>query len=446
MAMVEETQRKKWLTLAAFFVLDILQILVVSVLTLDESTPWIIGLDLSRNDPLVSFGLFLGIGFFQIAMLYYVTLGMLRGPQMRQLHPSFDASLPWHFKFTRDELVEWSSEVAEKSGVTVDQIFILQSPLPNAFTFSLPLVGSVLVIFSNLTDLLEVDEVKAIIAHEIGHIKNHDSLVSIFSQMPSFFVDIIYLYIYIRLGLGILTAILVNFDFVLAGMRLLVLLVFFAISRIAMTFAKLLIQKSSRKAELLSDYHAASTVGTVPTMNALIRLGQRVEAITALTDTIRWLESLNPERVNPITQAELGRMLLAFPLDGIDEKNAESMAPWVYLYTKLKHLREIYGVTLSDKQIIDAITPAANTLTEKRVKLTSESESKEAVKVIDWRVADVDGDSRLSSEELLELVEILRKSPKKFLFDSEVDKNVLLLDHPDFRRRVLFLADTCELQ
>ena len=444
--MVEEIRNKKWMAIIVFLAIDILQILLVSVITLDESTPLIIGLDLSKNDPIISASLFIGIGVFQLIMLYYVSLNMLGSSMMREIYPKHDETKPWHCRYSRDELVKWSSEIADQSNVKLDRIFVMQSPIPNAFTFSLPFIGSVLVIFSNLTDLLDVVEVKAIIAHEIGHIRNRDSLVSIFSQMPSFFIDIIYLYIYLRIGLGIATALVVSLDVAVAGLRLLVLLAFFIVSRVVVAIAKILIQTSSRKAELLADYHAATTIGTTSTINALIRLGQRVEAITALTETIRWLESLNPERVHPITQTELGRMLLAYPLDGIDEKNAEAMAPWVFLYTKLKHLRDVYGVSLSDEQIIEAITPAADTLSEKRSSKDSEKKEGTPPQVIDWRIADTNGDSRLSNDELLELITMLRNNPQKLMFDSEVGSNVLMLDHPDFRRRVLFLADNCELK
>jgi len=443
--MVEEIRKKKWIAIIIFLAIDVLQILFVSIITLDETTPLIIGLDISKNHPLVSASLFIGIGLFQLFMLYYVSLSMLGSNMMREIYPKHDDTNPWHCRYSRDELVKWSSEIAEQSNVKLDRIFVMKSPLPNAFTFSLPFIGSVLVIFSNLTDLLDEIEVKSIISHEIGHIKNHDSLVSIFSQMPSFFIDIIYLYIYVRIGLGVATALVVSFDLLVAGLRLLVLLVFFIVSRVVMSIAKILIQTSSRKAELLADYHAAVTIGTTSTINALIRLGQRVEAINALTETIRWLESLNPERVNPITQAELGRMILAYPLDGIDERNAESMAPWVYLYTKLKHLRDVYGVSLTDEQIIEAISPAADTLSEKRSSKDKQDDEKSPVKVIDWRLADANGDSRLSDDELVELITMLRNNPKKLMFDSEVGNSVLMLDHPDFRRRVLFLADNCKL-
>jgi hypothetical protein len=60
---------------------------------------------------------------------------------------------------------------------------------------------------------------------------------------------------------------------------------------------------------------------------------------------------------------------------------------------------------------------------------------------VDWRKVDYNKDQRLSTEELIALLKILRDNPKKMLFDSEVGENLLTLDHPNFRRRVLFIAD-----
>ncbi|MDF1539076.1 MAG: M48 family metalloprotease [Candidatus Thorarchaeota archaeon] len=447
MPQVENVRKSKWSALIAFLAIDAVQIFIVSILTLDESTPMIIGFNTAQHNPLISVSLFLVIIGLQLITVYYITLGMLRGKAMIEIYPNFDRTQPYACKFPRDDIVNWSKDIATKSGVSLKRIHIMQSPLPNAFTFSLPFIGAVLVIHSNLMDLLTGEEVRSIIAHEVGHIKNRDSLVSIFTQMPSFFVDIIYLYFYIRIGLGAISALLIQFDLVLGGMRILVLAGFFILSRIIAFIAHLLIQNSSRSAEHLSDYHAAVTIGPAPTMNALIRLGQRVEAITSLIEEIRWLESLNPERSGPIAQSELMRMISAYPLDNIDEKNAKTMAPWVFLFTKLKHLQTIYGVNLSDGQIIDVIQPATEKLLETRSEPppVQQGEKAHPPKVIDWRDADVDGDRRLSSDEIGELVNMLRGKPEKFMFDSEVGMNVLTIDHPDFRSRVLFLADNCKI-
>lgn len=445
MSLVEETNRKKWRAVIMFLALDAAQILLVSILTINENEPQMIGYDLSLHDPVLSAVLFVGIAALQMVLVYYMVVGMLRGESMHELFPNYDSNIRLASKYSRDQLVQWTTEIAKKSQVTIDRIYLMVSPLPNAFTFHLPFIGSVLVVQSNLLDLLKPGEVQSILAHEIGHIKNRDSLVSIFARMPAFFVDAIYLYFYVRLALGIATALLVYVDPITAGIRLIVLLGFFGLSRLMMALAQLLIQDASRKAELLSDYNAAVTMGTEYTMNALIRLGQRIEAVTMLVGEIRWLESLNPERSGPINQAELTRMISEYPLDNIDEENAKTMAPWVFLFTKLKHLRDVYGVALDDKEIVAAIEPAASSLLDKRGADESKTSKKEIPSVIDWRQADLNGDRRLSQDEIVQLIDLLRKNPKKLMFDSEVGKNLLLLDHPDFRSRILFIADNCKL-
>ena len=40
-----------------------------------------------------------------------------------------------------------------------------------------------------------------------------------------------------------------------------------------------------------------------------------------------------------------------------------------------------------------------------------------------------------------DLIAMLRENPTKLMFDNEVGMNVLMMSHPDFRRRILSLAD-----
>jgi Zn-dependent protease with chaperone function len=385
--------------------------------------------------------LFLGIGLMQIMMLYVMASQMLRQKDLVKLFPTYDSETQWTSRYSRDDIVTWTQELAKQSNVTVNRIFLMNSPLPNAFTFSLPLLGSVVVVHSNTLDVLSEAEVKAIITHELGHITNRDSLVQIFTRMPSFFIDLIYLYIYILIGVGVLSAIFLDSSLVIAGIRLAVLGVFFLLSRILATVSKLFMQKASRSAELMSDYHAASVLGHEATINALIRLGQRVEAITALIEEVRWLESLNPERTGQISNAELMRIIKHYPLYEIDEVNAREVAPEVFLSTKLKHMREVYGIKLSDDQIETAVDAAIPDLKKKRDDAKPVSETTQELQKVDWRKVDYDKDQRLSTDELTDLLKILRENPQKMLFDREVGVNLLTLAHPDFRRRVLFIAE-----
>ncbi len=446
MSMAETISRKKWNSLTIFLILDVVQIAFVSLLVLDESTPLIVSIGLGSSDPLTTVLLFVGIAVAQSVMIYLVAIGMLRKEGMVELYPKFDASAKWKCQYSRDDHVKWTKELAEKSGVSVDRVFIMRSPLPNAFTFSLPLIGTAIVVHSNLLDVLGQSEVMSVIAHELGHVKNADSLISILVRMPAFFVDLIYLYVYVRLGLGVANSLLVSFDLLLVAIRLGVLIAFFVASRLIMSWSMIFAQRASREAELLADLHAAEVLGAETTINALIRLGQRAEAVTALVGEIRWLESLNPERMNPLTDAELNQMILSYPLDAIDETNAKQMAPWVFLTTRLTNMRDVYGVELSDQQIEAAVTPAAQSLLTRRKKeIRDESDTEVKDLIVDWRKVDYDGDRRLSTEEIVDLLAMLRKNPSKMMFDSEVGRNLLMISHPDFRRRVISLADAFNL-
>ncbi len=439
--MIEQVEREKWIAIYAFLIMDFIQILFVSLLYLDDSTIFVVGIDFTRTNPLISGTLFLGITVMQLVMLYMTAGQMLRSPDLVELYPTFNKETPWERRFSRDEVVKWTLELAKKSEVSVKKIYLMASPLPNAFTFSLPLIGSLVVIHSNTLDVLNEEEMQAVIAHELGHIKNRDSLVTIFTRMPSFFIDIIYLYIYVRLILAIADSLLVSGDLYTAGIRTGVLIGFFVLSRVLTVVSQIFMKKASRSAELMSDYHAAKVLGYEATINGLIRLGQRVEAITVLVDEIRWLESLNPERVGAISNAELMRMITQYPLDGIDEQNARQVAPWVFLSTRLTNMREVYGVNLNDDQIQEAVAPAIDPLLSKRNDVKPVSEATKDTRIVDWRKVDYDENRRLSSQEITDLLAMLRKQPQKMLFDMEVGVNLMTLDHPDFRRRILFLAD-----
>ncbi|MFW9787371.1 MAG: M48 family metalloprotease [Candidatus Thorarchaeota archaeon] len=438
--MIEEVNRRKWIAIYAFLILDIVQILIVSVLNTDHPI-FIVGIDFSRSNAFVSASLFVGIGLMQIVMLYATATQMLNQKDLIRLYPEYDEATEWRSRYSRDDIVAWTQDLAKQSKVNVNKIYLMNSPLPNAFTFSLPLLGSTVVVNSNTLDVLNEDEVKAIISHELGHIANRDSLVQIFTKMPSFFIDLIYLYLYILIAVGVASAVFLDADLVLAGIRLLVLGGFFLLSRILATVSKLFMQKASRSAELMSDYHAASVLGHEATINALIRLGQRVETITVLIEEVRWLESLNPERTGTISNAELMRIITHYPLDGIDEMNARQVAPGVFLSTKLKHMRDVYGIQLTDEQIQMAVDTAVPGLQKKRDDAKPVSETTKEMRRVDWRKVDYDEDRRLSTEELTDLLKILRENPRKMLFDREVGVNLLTLSHPDFRRRVLFIAE-----
>jgi len=104
-------------------------------------------------------------------------------------------------------------------------------------------------------------------------------------------------------------------------------------------------------------------------------------------------------------------------------------------------MRDVYGINLNDEQVKDAVEPAVDPLLKKRNDTKPLSKVTKETQVVDWRKVDYDKDRRLSSQEITDLLKLLRTQPTKMLFDREVGVNLMAMDHPDFRRRVLFIAD-----
>ncbi|MEL7086062.1 MAG: M48 family metallopeptidase [Cyanobacteria bacterium J06597_1] len=62
----------------------------------------------------------------------------------------------------------------------VPQLYIKQNPNPNAYTFAMRGKQPFIVVHTSLLDLLEPDEIQAVLAHELGHLKcNHGVYLTI---------------------------------------------------------------------------------------------------------------------------------------------------------------------------------------------------------------------------------------------------------------------------
>lgn len=436
---VTEIRTQKNIALAMFLIVDMIQIAFVSFLTFDEQSLLVLGFDLAYSNPYSSISVFAGICIAQILLVYLFTAGIMNKKEMIQLYPKYDASQTAVCEYSREEIVQWTKELAKKGNLKIDRIFLMQSPIPNAFTFSLPLMGSTIVLHSNTLDFLLPNEVKSIIAHELGHIKNDDSIANILTHVPGFFVQLIYLYIYLRIGLSAATSLIVDFNPLAGVLRIAVLVGFFILSRFMVNVSKLFTQKASRDAELLADFYSAEIAGPNQTINALIRLGQRVEAITIFVEELKWLDSLSHDNRCELTGNQLREIIFSYPLDEIDEANARAEAPRIYLTRKLKKLRKDYKLKITDEEIKAAVDPAVESLNMARE--TKRKLKNLEKKTIDWREVDYNRDERLDDEELVDLVDLLRNNPRKLMFTNEVGAKLLMIGHPDFRKRILKLAN-----
>jgi heat shock protein HtpX len=76
-------------------------------------------------------------------------------------------------------------ELADKGNITMPKLAIVPSNTPNAFIFGRTASDATLAVHEGLLRQLNKDEVKAVIGHELGHIKHKDYLVmTMLSALP----------------------------------------------------------------------------------------------------------------------------------------------------------------------------------------------------------------------------------------------------------------------
>ncbi|MCM8746660.1 zinc metalloprotease HtpX [Thermomicrobium sp. CFH 73360] len=74
-------------------------------------------------------------------------------------------------------LQEMVERVAALAGIPRIRVGIIETPMPNAFAIGKGLRSSTVVVTRGLLDLLNDEELEAVIAHEIAHVRNRDVLV-----------------------------------------------------------------------------------------------------------------------------------------------------------------------------------------------------------------------------------------------------------------------------
>jgi heat shock protein HtpX len=76
------------------------------------------------------------------------------------------------------QLYEIVSEVASSARLPMPRLAVIDSPSPNAFATGRNANHAVVAVTSGILGLLDREELKGVLAHELGHVRNHDILIS----------------------------------------------------------------------------------------------------------------------------------------------------------------------------------------------------------------------------------------------------------------------------
>ncbi len=122
---------------------------------------------------LYPYNFMLNMAFFFIFLMFMNLMVYFRGDRM----------VLWRYgvrEVSEDEYPELHAivkDVAERAGIPKPKVGVMQSRTPNAFATGRNPKKSIVVVTTGILDLLSYEELRGVIGHEIGHIKDRDILL-----------------------------------------------------------------------------------------------------------------------------------------------------------------------------------------------------------------------------------------------------------------------------
>src|SRR4030042_1465994 len=122
-------------------------------------------------------GAVLALGGIALFILFQDLVGPASVAATSRLHYLKPGENPW--------LESTVKELAEKSGVPMPKVATVPNNTPNAFVFGRSASSATLAVHDGLLRSLNQDEIRGVIAHELGHVKHKDFIVmTVLSALP----------------------------------------------------------------------------------------------------------------------------------------------------------------------------------------------------------------------------------------------------------------------
>ncbi len=223
---IEQNKRNTWIILGLYIVL----LLAISVF---------LG---------AIFTLYVGIGFFIIGLIYIAHVYFDATQHLMKVTNAVEIT-----KETEPVIYELVEELCLAGGLPMPKLYITPDPAPNAFATGRDPEHASLAITQGLLNIMDKKEVQGVIGHELSHIRNYDTRITVLASALTSLITMTGIGI-VFFGWGVLTSETKGiFGFFIKILALIVIAVGGIISIIGIPLAKLLFLLVSRQREYLAD-------------------------------------------------------------------------------------------------------------------------------------------------------------------------------------------------
>ena len=223
---IEQNKRNTWIILGLYIVL----LLAISVFLGAIFTSYV------------------GIGFFIIGLIYIAHVYFDATQHLMKVTNAVEIT-----KETEPVIYELVEELCLAGGLPMPKLYITPDPAPNAFATGRDPEHASLAITQGLLNIMNKKEVQGVIGHELSHIRNYDTRITVLASALTSLITITGVGI-VFFGWGVLTSETKGiFGFFIKILALIVIAVGGIISIIGIPLAKLLFLLVSRQREYLAD-------------------------------------------------------------------------------------------------------------------------------------------------------------------------------------------------
>ena len=191
---------------------------------------------------------YVGIGFFIIGLVYIAHVYFDATQHLMKVTNAVEIT-----KETEPVIYELVEELCLAGGLPMPKLYITPDPAPNAFATGRDPEHASLAITQGLLNIMDKKEVQGVIGHELSHIRNYDTRITVLASALTSLITMTGVGIVV-FGWGVLTSETKGiFGFFIKILALIVIAVGGIISIIGIPLAKLLFLLVSRQREYLAD-------------------------------------------------------------------------------------------------------------------------------------------------------------------------------------------------